>query len=254
MADAIIQPRRSKGAPRLGPAAVLAATGPDLRRLRDRLGFGADPGRPLHIGRLYTASESLPGLSLAGPMVGAPYAVMVAEALIAWGSRRLIFLGWCGSIVEQVAIGDLVLATSAFIDEGTSRHYLPDPCRSAASPALARIISDGCAAGGIRIHAGAVWTTDAPYRETPDQVLDYRRRGALAVEMEVSALYSVAAFRRVEAAALLVVSDDLSSLRWAPGFNDPRFALGREAAADIIGRICSMPAAGPAPPAAVIRA
>jgi nucleoside phosphorylase len=240
MADAIILPRRGKGAPRLGPAAVLAATGPDLRRLRDRLGFGADLGRPLHISRLYTASESLPGICLVGPLVGAPYAVMVAEALIAWGARRLIFLGWCGAVTEGVAIGDLVLPTSAFIDEGTSRHYLPELRASAVSSALARKISDCCAAGGIRVHTGAVWTTDAPYRETPDQVLDYRRRGALAVEMEVSALYSVAAFRRVEAAALLVVSDDLSSLTWMPGFKDPRFTRGCEAAGSIIGRLCSM--------------
>lgn len=242
MADAIIQPRRGERSPRLGPAAVLAATVPDLRRLRDRLGFGADAGRPLHISRLYSASESFPGLSLAGPMVGAPYTVMVAETLIAWGARSLMFIGWCGAIIEKIAIGDLVLATSAFIDEGTSRHYLPEPCESAAASTLVRKISDCCAAEKIDVHAGAVWTTDAPYRETPDQVLDYRRRGALAVEMEVSALYSVAAFRRAEAAALLVVSDDLSSLTWAPGFKDSRFSRGREAAAAIIDRLCSMPA------------
>ncbi len=243
LADAIIQPRRGRSAPRLGPAAVLAATGPDLGRLRDRLGFGADPGRPLHISRLYTASESFPGLSLAGPMVGAPYAVMVAETLIAWGARSLMFIGWCGAIDATVAIGDLVLATSAFIDEGTSRHYLPAPRASAASSPLALRVADCCAAAQIDVHAGAVWTTDAPYRETPEQVRDYRRRGALAVEMEVSALYTVAAFRRAEAAALLVVSDDLSSLTWAPGFKDPRFARGRDAAAAVVERVCSLPAA-----------
>ncbi len=61
--------------------------------------------------------------------------------------------------------------------------------------------------------------------------------------MECSALFTVAAFRAVSAAALLVVSDDLSSLAWRPGFKDPRFASGREAACDVIGRLCSALAA-----------
>ena len=92
---------------------------------------------------------------------------------------------------------------------------------------------------GRRLHRGPVWTTDAPFRETPAKVSDYQRRGALAVEMECSALFTVAAFRAVSAAALLVVSDELSSLTWRPGFRDPRFTRGREAACDAIGRLCS---------------
>lgn len=239
---AIVHPGSGKNSPILGPLAVLAATGPDLSLLRRSLAFDADEGRRLHTSRLFTSSRRHPGLALAGPMVGAPYAVMVAETLIAWGARRLIFLGWCGAVSETVAIGDLVLPTSAFIDEGTSRHYLAEPRESYPSSALARKISGCCAAEKIGVHPGAVWTTDAPYRETPDKVLDHRRRGALSVEMEVSALFSVAAFRRVEAAALLVVSDDLSSLTWKPGFKDPRFARGREAAGAVIERLCSLPA------------
>ena len=237
MPDAIIQPRRGKGAAPVGPLALLAATGPDLALLRDALGFGADAGRRLFTSRLYTHSERHPGTCLAGPMVGAPYAVMVAETLVAWGARRLIFLGWCGALTPTVAIGDLVLPTSAFIDEGTSRHYSPATLESAGAAALVQAISDGCAAAGTGVHPGPVWTTDAPFRETPDKVLAFRRRGALAVEMEVSALFSVAAFRGVEAAALLVVSDDLSSLTWQPGFKDARFAHGREDAGRVIGRV-----------------
>nr|MCU0539679.1 uridine phosphorylase [Desulfobacterales bacterium] len=111
MADAIIQPGRGKGAAPVGPLALLAATGPDLVLLRDTLGFGGDEGRRLFTSRLYARSGHHPGICLAGPMVGAPYAVMVAETLIAWGARRLVFLGWCGAVTDSVAIGDLVLPT-----------------------------------------------------------------------------------------------------------------------------------------------
>jgi nucleoside phosphorylase len=238
MPDAIIQPRRGEGTPSLGPLALLAATGPDVALLRISLGFGADAGRRLLTSRLYTHSARYPRTCLAGPMVGAPYAVMVAETLIAWGARRLLFLGWCGALTQTVTIGDLVLPTSAFIDEGTSRHYAPAALESAGAPALVQTIADGCAAAGAGVHPGPVWTTDAPFRETPDKVLAFRRRGALAVEMEVSALFSVAGFRGVEAAALLVVSDDLSTLTWQPGFKDPRFISGRTAAGRVIDRLC----------------
>jgi nucleoside phosphorylase len=218
----------------LGPVALLAAAEQDVGLLRDVLGFGADQGRRLHISRLYTVSESLPGTCLAGPLVGAPYAVMIAETLIAWGARTLVFLGWCGALSATVEIGDMVLPTSALIDEGTSRHYLPDIGASVPSPALAEKLAELCAADGSRFHQGPVWTTDAPYRETHAKVRDYQGRGALAVEMECSALFTVAAFRAVAAAALLVVSDELSSLAWRPGFKDPRFTRGREAACNLI--------------------
>lgn len=221
--------------------AVLAATDPDLRRLRDGLGFGRDEGRRLHISRLYTASETLSDTCLVGPLVGAPYAVMIVETLIAWGVRTLVFLGWCGAVSPAVEIGDIVLPTSALIDEGTSRHYRPGIDASAPSDSLAEKLAEMCAADGSRLHQGPVWTTDAPYRETHAKVSDYQRRGALAVEMECSALFTVAAFRAVSTAALLVVSDELSSLAWRPGFRDPRFTRGRETACDAIGRLCSAP-------------
>jgi len=237
MPDAIIEPRRGKRSPKLGPVAVLAATEPDLDSLRSRLGFGADPGRRLYTSRLYTSSESHPEICLAGPLVGAPYAVMIAETLIAWGARRLVFLGWCGALAEPVSIGDLVLPTAAFIDEGTSLHYVAGAFESAASVSLVQALSEAGAAAGIRIRPGAVWTTDAPFRETREKVLAYRRRGALAVEMECSALLTTGAFRAADVAALLVVSDDLSSLNWVPGFKDPRFAHGREAAGRVIGNL-----------------
>jgi len=239
MPDAVIHPRRGKSSPQLGPVGVLAATDPDLRRLRDGLGFGRDEGRRLHMSRLYTASESLAGICLAGPLVGAPYAVMIAETLIAWGARTLVFLGWCGAVSATVEIGDMVLPTSALIDEGTSRHYMPDIDASAPSASLAKKLAEMCAVDGRRLHQGPVWTTDAPYRETHEKVRNYQRQGALAVEMECSALFTVAAFRAAAAASLLVVSDELSSLCWRPGFKDPRFTRGREIACDVIGRLCS---------------
>ena len=85
-------------------------------------------------------------------------------------------------------------------------------------------------AAGEAFHAGKVWTTDAPYRETEAKVREYGSQGILAVEMEMSALFTVARFRGVALAGLLVVSDELSNLTWRHGLRDNRFRRNRHKA------------------------
>jgi purine-nucleoside phosphorylase len=68
---------------------------------------------------------------------------------------------------------------------------------------------------------GTVWTTDAPYRETPMKVKTYQEKGVLAVEMEMSALMTLAMYRDVKLSGLLVVSDELFDLKWHSGFKSP---------------------------------
>jgi uridine phosphorylase len=234
---------RGTHSPHLSPVAVLAATEPDVDALRRGLGFDAPDHRRLYISRLYTAAGRKPDVCLAGPVVGAPYATMVAETLIAWGARTILFIGWCGAVSPMLTIGDLVVPSAAVIDEGTSPHYAAGASTACPSEPLMRQVAEACAAEGVCAHAGAVWTTDAVFRETRDEVTRHQRNGVLAVEMECSALFTVGGFRGVEVAALLVVSDDLSSLTWRPGFKDPRFIRGREMACNVIGRLCSALAA-----------
>ena len=239
--DAIINPRRSKNSPELGPVAVMAAARPDLSLLCKLFEFKEDSFQPLFISRLYhqRAQTGLPNISLAGPFVGAPYAVMHLETLIARGASKVIFLGWCGSISETVAIGDMIVPTSAFIDEGTSRHY-QDKAKRVAWPSkhflngLKSVLDQK----KIPFHQGPIWTTDAVYRETRQKVEQYQREGAKGVEMEISALFTVADYRGIDIAALAIASDDLTSLRWRPGFKTEAFKQARESACRVIIELC----------------
>ena len=90
----------------------------------------------------------------------------------------------------------------------------------------------------VDFQSGKVWTTDAVYRETRQKVENYQKQGVLAVEMEISALFSVAQFRQVDLCAMLVVSDELSSLKWRPGFRKQRFAEGRQTACRMVRKSC----------------
>jgi len=86
-------------------------------------------------------------------------------------------------------------------------------------------------AKGLRVHAGPVWTTDAPYRESIALVDRLGREGVLGVDMEYAALIAAAAFRKVELSAVLLVSDELCSGTWRPGFRTKGF---KEKSSDVL--------------------
>ena len=233
--EAVINPQKGKGSPDLGPIAVMAATWPDLTCLRDLFNFSKDDYQRLFLSRLYFDRGNPGGVSVVGPFVGAPYAVMLLENLIAWGARQIIFIGWCGAISDLVKIGDIILPISIYIDEGTSRHYetrdnLPLQLTFPLVPEIRQALNNK----KEKYHEGAVWTTDAIYRETRGEVAVHQQNGILAVEMEFSALVSVARFRRVDLAGLLVVSDELSSLSWRPGFKQQQFIQSRQSVCRLV--------------------
>lgn len=228
----IVQPIVSPRTPRIGPTGVLAATRTDLPALMAALKLGSGRSRSLYMSQLHIRDD---GVFLSGPVMGAPYAVMILETLAAWGAKEILFLGWCGAISPEVRIGDILVPTLAWIDEGTSRAYSPEPGQiSRPTIPLTRGITTLLSNNSIPYHEGAIWTTDAIFRETPDKVKHFQGMGALAVEMEVSALFTVSAFLGIALSAILVVSDDLSDLTWKHGFKDIRFVETRQKLAGVV--------------------
>jgi len=235
----IVQPPLRGKKPPIPPRVVLVATGPDLERLKKGLAIPGDRGEPLYMSRIHTPRESPVPFALVGPFMGAPQAAMLMETLSAWGANQFLFLGWCGAIAPHVHTGDIVLPIGAFIDEGTSPSYevrtgpvwLP-------SVDLHQEIKHALAVRGLAFHEGFVWSTDAVFRETPSKVRDYQGRGALAVEMEISACLTVARLRKASFAAILVISDELSSLHWRPGFRDPLFKETCRAVSRTVEDLC----------------
>jgi len=235
----IVRPVVTRNTPTLGEAAVLIASRGDFDLLKGRWkSTENDIDRGLYLG---TVTGKQGSFCAFGPLVGAPFAAMALETLTAWGARRFLFYGWCGSIDEAILPGELILPTAAFIDEGTSIHYgyaLGD-CVPAASNR--QRIQSLLTSADLPYREGAIWTTDAVYRETPSAIRHFRRLGALGVEMEVSALFSVARYLRVELEAILLVSDRVSPERWSPGFRDPAFLERRNRIVDLLSAWCHQP-------------
>jgi uridine phosphorylase len=240
--DAIVRPIKGRRSPELGPLAFLIATALDLTEIRRRLVLPREESRHLFTSRMWQTSQA----TIVGPMVGAPYAVMVLETLISWGARRFLFLGWCGALVETLQIGDILLPDSAIVDEGTSGHYRNASQSIIAEPSVQMNaeIQAQIQDAAIPSRSGRVWSTDGVFRETPEKVRRFTRMGAQSVDMETSALFTVAAFRRVDLAALLVVSDTLAGMRWQHGFRTEAFARGRSAALDVVLQMLLRPNQG----------
>lgn len=239
--DAIIFPQKGKRSPQLGPVAVIAGTESDLSQLCKLMDFDSGTYQKLFISRLYhnPAEPSAAGLSITGPVVGAPYAAMVLETLIAWGAKKILFMGWCGSICEKAKIGDIIVATSALIDEGTSGHYHEHETRlSFPSASMLTELNNALEQNQVNFHKGTIWSTDAIYRETGEKVKYFQRQKAIGVEMEISALFTVAKFRGVDLGAMAVVSDELASFKWRPGFKMDQFKRGRKTACTVIKDLC----------------
>ncbi|MDI6893479.1 MAG: nucleoside phosphorylase [Bacillota bacterium] len=167
--------------------------------------------------------------------IGAPAAGMLMEALIASGVGRILMVGAAGSLSPRCRIGDIVLPTWGVREEGTSYHYLPPGAACRPSPALLAELRTALA--GMRVTEGGVWTMDSPCRETRDKVEQYAREGVLAVEMECTALMSIAMYRHIEFAAVLFISDELFGESWEEGYRTERVATTLEAVCHALPRV-----------------
>ncbi len=240
-ADEIVVPIITENTPHPGNICVLASTSGDFRRLARGLSLERAEGRQLYVASVLL--DSAGRFSLAGPMLGSPFAAMVLETLVAWGGKRFVFIGWCGSISNDLSIGDIFVPDRALIDEGTSRHYgFKEGAFVFPDSGITETVKQALKEEGAEFSEGTVWTTDGVFRETRDKVSLFRsgEYGARAVEMEVSGLCSAAKFRNVDVGFVLVVSDDLSSLEWEPGFKDDRFRRALKTVSGAIKRLCLM--------------
>jgi uridine phosphorylase len=132
--------------------------------------------------------------------MGGPSAAIVCEELIALGARRLVRIGTCGALGEDLRLGDLLAAQEVLPADGASAALgadsllRPDPALTAA-----------LVAAGAK--PATVVSTDLFYHPRDGVAGEWTERGASAVEMEAAAVLSVAGRHGVAAACALAVSD-----------------------------------------------
>ncbi|MEJ5184492.1 MAG: purine-nucleoside phosphorylase [Rectinemataceae bacterium] len=159
----------------------------------------------------YTGTWKGKPVSVMGTGMGMPsLSIYVNELIREYGVRRLIRVGTCGGMRENVKVRDLVLAMSASTDSAVNQvrfrgmDYAPT-----ASFTLLKAAWEAAVARKLSVFAGPVLSSDMFYTEDPDQWKLWAKFGVVAVEMETAELYTLAAKYGCEALSILTVSDHL---------------------------------------------
>jgi purine-nucleoside phosphorylase len=188
--------------------------------LAERVLLPGDPGRALLLAqalldepRMFNHNRGLWGytgaagdgrpLTIQSTGMGGPSAAIVITELAELGARTLLRVGTCGALDASLALGDLLVASEALADDGTSR-ALGAGDRMAAHPELLARLLD---AAGPGVAHGPIVTTDLFYDGRDGAEEEWLSLGARAVEMETATLFALAARRGLRAGCALIVSD-----------------------------------------------
>jgi purine-nucleoside phosphorylase len=151
-------------------------------------------------------------VSVQGSGMGQPsMSIYVNELFQDYGVRRIVRVGSCGALTERVALRDVVIALGVCTDSSMNRlrfhglDYAP-----VADFGLLRAAHDAAAArDDVTAHVGLIFSGDTFYSPRPELMEPMVDHGVLAVEMEASALYTLAAAYGRQALAVCTVSDHI---------------------------------------------
>jgi len=151
--------------------------------------------------------------------LGAPTVAIIIEEFISIGIKKFISIGTAGSLQTNLKHGDLVVCDRAIRDEGTSYHYLKGSKYAYASDRMIKNIEQSLKKHNQEYNKGTSWTTDAMFRETVDEVKQYQKRGVATIDMEASALFAIARYRKIDVGVIFTISDCLVEHNWDPKFH-----------------------------------
>lgn len=161
----------------------------------------------------YTGLYKGKKVSIQGTGMGMPSAsIYINELIMFYDAKKLIRVGSCGALQPHLKLRDIIIAMAASSTSNINRrlftdmHYAPT-----ASWELLKKAVDFAEKENIPVSVGSVMSGDEFYNDTPDIWKLWADYGILGVEMEAAALYTLAAKHKVDALAILTVSDSVVS-------------------------------------------
>jgi uridine phosphorylase len=141
--------------------------------------------------------------------IGCPSAAIAVEELANVGVESLIRVGTTGALQADIEIGDVVVATGAAKDEGTTRRYERDTLPAVPDYDVLSGLVGAAETRSEPVHVGAIASDDAFYAETDEYVEAWEEAGVLSVEMEAAAIFTLARRKGLRAGALCTVDGNL---------------------------------------------
>ena len=159
--------------------------------------------------KVVNASYQGDPLTICSTGIGCPSAAIAVEELARVGVERFVRCGTCGALQEGMEIGDMVVATGAAKEEGTSKRY-----ESAVYPAVPdydvlSALVDAAEDNDEDVHVGPIVSDDAFYNESDEFVADWEAANLLAIEMEAATVFALARRKGLEAGAICTVDGNL---------------------------------------------
>lgn len=166
-----------------------------VNAVRNMLGFtGTWRSRPV----------SIMGSGMGMPSIG----IYAHELFEHFGVQRIVRVGTCGGLLEEMQLGDLVLATAASTDSNMNRlRFGGWDLAAAADFEMLRAVRAAADGAGVRVRAGEVFSTDYFYHPDPDFIEHVQSMGVLALDMESAALFALARHHGRRAMTVLTVTD-----------------------------------------------
>lgn len=150
-------------------------------------------------------------ISVQGSGMGIPsFSIYANELIQEYQVKNLIRVGTCGGMQEHVHVRDVILAQGACTDSSMNRHIFKGYDFSPiASFDLLKAAYERGVEKGLKLHVGNIFCSDSFYRDDTSVTGLLMKYGVLGVEMETTALYTLAAKFGVNALTILTVSDHL---------------------------------------------
>ena len=148
-------------------------------------------------------------LTVCSTGIGSPSAAVAVEELAAVGVETMIRPGTTGALQRGIEIGDMVIATGATKDEGTTKRYEAVEYPAVPEYDVLSALVDAADADTGSVHVGPIATDDAFYAEDEAYFSDREAAGILAVEMEAAALFTLARRKGLRAGAVCTVDGNL---------------------------------------------
>ena len=159
--------------------------------------------------KLVNASYEGCELTICSTGIGCPSAAIAIEELARVGVETVIRVGTTGALQRGIEIGDMIVATGAAKDEGTTKRYESVTYPAVPDYGVLSALVEGAESRGESVHVGPIASDDAYYAETESYVAEWEAAGILSVEMEAAAVFSLARRKGMAAGAICTVDGNL---------------------------------------------
>ena len=161
----------------------------------------------------YTGTYKGKRVSVMGSGMGVPSVSIYATELYKdYGVEKIIRIGSCGAVRDDIKIRDIVIGMAASTDSNVNRQRFHNVDFAACADfSLLKSVVDTAEKLGKAVHVGNIFTADLFYTPQPEMFATMEKYGILAVEMEAAGLYGVAAEYGKKALTVLTVSDHIKT-------------------------------------------